>query len=93
MDKIFQEVVRQCKEQGIISGRIVAMDTTDLPTLFQSDLDAKWNYNATRKEYYHGYALHVVFDALTQLPIAVDFLRDKKVNFEKAWKLWKKSNG
>ena len=66
------------------------MDTTDLPTLFQSDKNAKWNYNATKDEYYYGYALHVVFDALTQLPIALDFLVDKKVSFDKAWRLWEK---
>lgn len=90
MDKLLKEIVKQCKKKGIISGRIVIMDTTDLPTLFQSDIDAKWNYDATKGEHYYGYALHVVFDAITQLPIAVDFIREKKVSFKKAWKLWKK---
>lgn len=88
MEGLFQEMVKQCKENNIISGRVVAMDTTDLPTLFQSDLDARWNYNATKDEYYYGYALHVVFDAITQLPIAVDFLRGKKIDCRKAVKLW-----
>jgi hypothetical protein len=34
MDKLLQEMVRECREEGILSWRIGAIDTTALPTLF-----------------------------------------------------------
>lgn len=91
MDELFQELVEQCKAKEIISGSAVAMDTSSLPTIFKNaDLDAKWNYDASKDENYYGYAIHLVIDAATQLPLAFDLLRDKKVSYGKALQLWEK---
>lgn len=91
MDDLLQRAVNQCVEGGIISGGIAAMDTSKLRAVFKNaDLDAKWNYDDTEEEYYYGYALHVVIDAATGLPLTFDLLRDKKIDYDKAFDLWSK---
>lgn len=89
MDQLLQEVVKQCREEGLIQGRAAAMDTTALPTMFKSDSDARWNWDASREEHYFGYALHAVLDPRTQLPVAADLLRSKKLNLARVRRLWK----
>ncbi|KXB03391.1 hypothetical protein AKJ45_01715 [candidate division MSBL1 archaeon SCGC-AAA261F19] len=91
MNDLLKRAVDQCVDKGIISGDIAVMDTSKLPTIFKNaDVDAKWNYDDMEKGYYYGYALHVVIDAATGLPLAFDLLKEKKVSFDKASDLWKR---
>jgi len=89
IEEIFQELVRQNIRPGIIKGSIQAIDSTSIETKFiKSDKDAKWSYDETKKAYYFGYGLLVIFDCLTQLPIAALFTKSKKVCYKEIRSVW-----
>lgn len=78
---IFNKLVRIARKLGIFyPGLSQVIDGTDLPTLFLSDNDAKWNYDSTSKKFYFGYGLLISVDPTTHLPVAGKLTKAKKVN-------------
>lgn len=54
---VFRCVVKYTKRLGVISGKEVIIDGTDVPTLFKSDPTAKW-VRVGKKEYVWGETVH-----------------------------------
>jgi len=47
------------------------IDSTGLEAFFKADHEARWGYRHASKPF-HGYKLHIVVDALSELPIALE---------------------
>jgi len=56
---------------GVIQGRWVVIDSTGLEAFFKADPEARWGYRRASKPFY-GYKLHLVVDAFSELPIALE---------------------
>ena len=56
---------------GVVQGRWVVIDSTALEAFFKADGEAMWGYRHASKPFY-GYKLHIVVDALSELPIALE---------------------
>jgi hypothetical protein len=76
-EQVFRELVRLIANLGIL-GTTQAVDSTSIATPFMDDPNARWSYDATKKEYYFGYGLLLVVDVGTQLPIAARFVQRKQ---------------
>lgn len=91
IEEIFQELVRQNIDLGIIDTRRLAIDPTSIETRYiKSDKDAKWNYDSSRKRYYFGYGGNVLVDVFTHLPVCAIFIQSKKTDSEETVALWRK---
>lgn len=90
LDKILQELVKILVRLGLI-GNVFVLDGTDIETRFEDDPDAKWNYDATRKRYYYGYGLALVIESKNQLPVAIQFRAEKKMDTESTIALTEKA--
>ena len=68
-------LVKKAKELGLVTGRIVAIDSTDFSAFCNpdkallSDKDARWGYSST-KGFVFGYKMHYFVDAESELPLA-----------------------
>lgn len=89
---IFKKLVQEMQRFGMLyNGLTQIIDGTDLPTLFRSDKDAQWNYNATAKHFYFGYGFLLVIDPATHLPVAAILTKAKKVSREECKKVFEQS--
>jgi hypothetical protein len=80
---VFNKLVKVARKLGIFyPGLSQVIDGTDLPTMFLSDKDAKWNYDSTAKKFYFGYGLLISIDPFTHLPVAGRLTKAKKINKE-----------
>lgn len=78
---IFYKLVRIARKIGLLVPALTQVeDSTDLPTRFKKDKDAKWSYDATRKRYYFGYGTLLSVDPYTHLPTAAKLTTSKKIN-------------
>lgn len=82
--EVFRRLVKQVKAMGITRGEDQVIDGTSIRTRFRSDPDARWNWDATAKEYYWGYGLLVVVCPHTHLPMAALFTNGKHVTGDQA---------
>jgi hypothetical protein len=73
----FKELAQAVAQLGMF-GAVQAVDSTRIATPMKDDPDARWSYDATKKEYYFGYGLLLVVDTETQLPIAARFVQRKQ---------------
>jgi len=80
----FKELAQAVAQLGIL-GTIQAVDSTSIATPMKDDPDARWSYDATKKEYYFGYGLLLNVDVDTQLPIAARFVQRKQAK-KREWK-------
>ncbi len=74
--EIFYGMVKQLTEKREL-GKIVAIDASlfqaysrDYKYKENSDLDARWGYNATKKNFIFGYKVHLICDAESEIPLA-----------------------
>lgn len=84
VEQVFRRLVEQLKRLGITKGEDQIIDGTGIRTRFRSDPDARWNWDATKKEYYWGYGLLLVACPHTHLPLAAVFTDGKHVTGEQA---------
>lgn len=85
---LFKKLVQEMQKlEMIYHGLTQIIDGTDLPTLFRSDKDARWSYNATAKHFYFGYGFLLVIDPATHLPVAAVLTKAKKVSREECKKV------
>lgn len=80
----FDALTKVVANLGIL-GAVQAVDSTSIATPFLDDPDARWSYDATKKEYYFGYGLLLVVDVNTHWPIAARFVQRKQAS-KKQWK-------
>lgn len=78
VEEVFSALVRIAVQLGVIGDTFI-VDSTSIETPFRSDCDARWNYDATKKEYYFGYGLILVVD-LNHIPVAAMFSSGKHVS-------------
>lgn len=78
IEKIFEALVEIMANYEMI-GNEYAIDGTSIEVP-QTDPGGKWNYDATKEEFYYGYGLAIVVDVETELPISAKFTRQKKLN-------------
>ena len=83
--------------EGLLKGkqlRLIVQDSTDVPAYSEKDGEAKWGHRTPsrkeqllyktgkEKEFFYGYKPHMIVDAETEIPIAVEVLpantNDKK---------------
>lgn len=89
---LFKKLVQEMQKLGMLyNGLSQIIDGTDLPTLFRSDKDAQWSYNATAKCFYFGYGFLLVIDPATHLPVAAILTKAKKVSREECKKVLEQS--
>ena len=84
VEQVFRRLVKQIKKLGITKGEDQVIDGTSIRTRFRSDPDARWNWDATKKEHYWGYGLLLVACPHTHLPLAAVFTDGKHVTSEHA---------
>ena len=77
IDEIFHHLAAFATRLGIYGNSFI-MDTTSIE-VFEDDPDGKWNWDATKKEWYYGYGLEIVVDWKTHLPVAGVFTNGKHV--------------
>ena len=77
IDEIFHHLAAFAARLGIY-GNTFIMDTTSI-AVFEDDPEGKWNWDATKKEWYYGYGLEIVVDWKTHLPVAGVFTNGKHV--------------
>ena len=77
IEKLFYHLSVFAAGLGIYSSVFLA-DTTSIE-VSDDDPDGKWNYDATKQEWYYGYGLMVVVDWRTHLPSAALFTNGKHV--------------
>jgi transposase len=78
---LFDFLVKLAKKCGIAKGRLVAIDSTDFEACCKGnkkmklryDQDARWGYS-TMKGRVFGYKAHIICDAESELPLAVEVL-------------------
>jgi len=76
---LFDFLVKLAKKCGLAKARIVAIDSTDFDACCKGnkklknryDTDARWGYS-TMKGRVFGYKAHIICDAETELPLAVE---------------------
>jgi len=74
-EEIFERLVAQCRELGIINGYDISIDSTDQtaycnPRKRRADPDARVGHSTTKK-WVFGYKAHIAVDTDSELPIAV----------------------
>ena len=77
VEHLFNWLVQKAKAIGLVTARIVAMDSTDVEAYckgtkrleLRSDQDARWGYS-TLKGRVFGYKTHYICDAEAELPLA-----------------------
>jgi hypothetical protein len=77
IDRIFHHLAAFAARLGIY-GNTFILDTTSIK-VFEDDPEGKWNWDATKKEWYYGYGLEIVVDWKTHLPVAGVFTNGKHV--------------
>lgn len=77
IDKIFHYLAAFAARLGIYGSTFI-IDTTSIE-VFEDDPEGKWNWDATKKEWYYGYGLEIVVDWKTHLPVAGVFTNGKHV--------------
>lgn len=77
IEEVFYHLSVFAARLGIYSTVFLA-DTTSIE-VSEDDPDGKWNYDATKQEWYYGYGLMVIVDWKTHLPAAALFTNGKHV--------------
>jgi transposase len=78
LEHLFDWLVQKAKAMGIVSARIVAMDSTDYEAYckgnkklnLRSDQNARWGYSTLRGRVF-GYKVHYICDTEAELPLAM----------------------
>lgn len=81
-EKLFYELVKQCYEEGIISGENIAIDSTAIeayeqkkPKSQQDGINATWGAkfdSFKNKLTWFGYKIHLAVDTKSELPVALE---------------------
>jgi len=68
-EKVFVHLVKKAYKQGLISGKIVAMDSSFVKTFSKKQEFGTEGYNGHKKAF--GYKLHLLIDTTTKFPIGL----------------------
>lgn len=67
-ERFFLHVIKKAKKKGLIKGKLVAMDSSFVPTFSKKEELGSENWNEWKKAY--GFKLHLLIDCETKLPLA-----------------------